>query len=565
MEIGPVPTPTSRAGNYEPADDSGRDTAVVGVDGAVDAKTPRADLENAREGAKHFYNCSDADVLDMQRLGKHQEVKRRFGWKTTLGFASINMTTWEYVLLVLSTSLNNFGLAATFWTFIGTVICYTSVVLSLAEMASMAPTAAGQYSWISEFSSPWCQKILSYACGWWSSLSWIATTARSSFLAMFTDWQMTLSMIVVLSLSILMNNWWARGLSGLQVFALLAHIGEWIAMCIALLVSYSSHFSAPGEIFLHVLSHSWWPKWDWMCLASQVSVIYCNLGQDSVVHIAEEVKDASIVVPRCIVASYVSNVLLGTVTLIFMFFCISPLDAVTNSTKPHMRLFFDPCIPVPGIFLNMMLFFLVLLILLRNISALATATRQLWAFARDNGFPGCNTIKIINRSREVPVHAIWTATLLATTLCLIHLGGTIAFEAVTSISLIGILSTNILAIGSLVYRRISNSNSLPQARWSLGCLGLPINIIAICHCAFVLVFACFPTKLPLTPSTASWGPLVWVVVVLFTGLMYWAHGKKNYTPPANFILGSDSKSNTPKYEGDSRGSLESVGLGLGMG
>lgn len=35
------------------------------------------------------------------------------------------------------------------WMFLGSFICFGSIVLSLAEMSSMAPTAGGQYHWVS--------------------------------------------------------------------------------------------------------------------------------------------------------------------------------------------------------------------------------------------------------------------------------------------------------------------------------------------------------------------------------------------------------------------------------
>jgi hypothetical protein len=40
----------------------------------------------------------------------------------------------------LSTGLTNGGFGGLFWVFIGTVLCYSSIVASLAEMTSMAPT-----------------------------------------------------------------------------------------------------------------------------------------------------------------------------------------------------------------------------------------------------------------------------------------------------------------------------------------------------------------------------------------------------------------------------------------
>lgn len=53
-------------------------------------------------------------------------------------------------------------------------------------------------------------------------------------------------------------------------------------------------------------------------LCSQVYVMYCNLGSDSVVHISEEVSDASLVVPQAMWWSYLGNVAAGIVMLITM-------------------------------------------------------------------------------------------------------------------------------------------------------------------------------------------------------------------------------------------------------
>lgn len=82
---------------------------------------------------------STADIKDMLRLGKKQEFKRNFNILSTLGFISIYMATWEFVLVSLAAGLINGGFGGLFWTFVGTVTCYSTIVLSLAEMESMAP------------------------------------------------------------------------------------------------------------------------------------------------------------------------------------------------------------------------------------------------------------------------------------------------------------------------------------------------------------------------------------------------------------------------------------------
>lgn len=65
-------------------------------------------------------------------------------------------------------------------------------------------------------------------------------------------------------------------------------------------------------------------------LISQVTVMYCNLGSDCVVHISEEVEDASVVVPKCMWYSYIFNVTLGIIMLVTMLFCMGPLSGAVS-------------------------------------------------------------------------------------------------------------------------------------------------------------------------------------------------------------------------------------------
>lgn len=117
------------------------------------------------------------------------------------------MATWELIILVLSDGVAFGGYSGLLWGFIVTSLLYAPVVLSLAEMESMAPTSGGQYHWVSEFSPPKYQKQFSYASGWMLTLSWLGTQTSGPFLSAtlvnvlinitnpdytFTSWQYTL-------------------------------------------------------------------------------------------------------------------------------------------------------------------------------------------------------------------------------------------------------------------------------------------------------------------------------------------------------------------------------------
>ena len=267
--------------------------------GAAD-KLPAADFGPASPegdiGVAHaydgLYGDTPQDVRDMQRLGKQQLFKRNFSFISTLGFISIYMATWEFVLVSLATGLINGGFDGLFWTFLGTVACYSTIVASLAEMASMAPTSGGQYHWTSEFAPEKYQKFLSYASGWMSTLGWLASTASSVFVCstliqsmievprpewLFENWQYTLLALAFLAVTIVFNTYLAKVLPALETISLVGHLLGFIVVLVPLWVMCPKN--SAEEVFTSFVNSGGWSNIGTACLVSQIAVLYCNLGK----------------------------------------------------------------------------------------------------------------------------------------------------------------------------------------------------------------------------------------------------------------------------------------------
>lgn len=88
------------------------------------------------------------DQQDMKRMGKKQQFVRSFHIVTSVAFTSCVMGTWELLLATSPPALVAGGTAGLFWSCIWGYSGQSFIVLSLAEMASMAPTAGGQYHWV---------------------------------------------------------------------------------------------------------------------------------------------------------------------------------------------------------------------------------------------------------------------------------------------------------------------------------------------------------------------------------------------------------------------------------
>lgn len=256
-------------------------------------------------------------------------------------------------------------------------------------------------------------------------------------------------------------------------------------------------------------------------------------GSDSACHISEEVADASLNVPRSMWWSFLLNVSMGIVTLITMLFCIGSLDDAINAETPYLQLFLNT-----GSNAAAFVFCILLLVLIYSgdITALATTSREVFAFSRDRGFPFSRWLSKIEKKRNIPFNAVYAVSFWSAVLCVINIGSTTAFNIIVSLTLLALMSTYMLSIGCVALKRI-RGETLPPARWSLGRYGMAINIFAFFYCGFAVVFSCFPSTLPVDTETANWAPAVWAGVIALSVVTYVFHGKKHFTPPVVFIEG----------------------------
>ena len=171
---------------------------------------------------------------------------------------------------------------------------------------------------------------------------------------------------------------------------------------------------------------------------------------------------------------------------------------------------------------------------------LTNNARKVWAFARDGGLPGSKWLSKVWHAQNTPVNSILVTALLSYILCLITIGSTIAFNIIISLDLIAFFGTYILSIGCLIHRRLRGA-PLPSRRWSLGTLGLPINIFAFLYSWVALIFACFPVSTPTDPVDANWGPVIWAGVLIIAVISYLVQGRRIYKGPVVYVEGVRSE------------------------
>lgn len=232
----------------------------------------------------------------MKRMGKKQEFRRNFRFLTTVGFTCCVMGTWEILLSSNTQALTAGGSAGLFWSVCWAYVGQTFVVLSLAELASMAPTAGGQYHWVSEFAPRKHQRLLSYLSGWLSTISWQSIVALDCYLVGIVvqglisinhdtyipeRWQSTL-LIVAGAIGItLFNIFGAKHLPLAEGIFVTGHFFCFFPVIIILLVLAPKR--STREVFLEFSDNgAGWPNVGWSTLVGQVSAVFAVLGSDSV-------------------------------------------------------------------------------------------------------------------------------------------------------------------------------------------------------------------------------------------------------------------------------------------
>jgi choline transport protein len=92
-------------------------------------------------------------------------------------------------------------------------------------------------------------------------------------------------MLVFLVITIVFNTWGAKTLPMVETISLFGHIAGFIVTIISLWVMCSKN--PASAVFMEVVNNGVWSNTGTACLVSQVTVMYYNLGSDSVVHICE--------------------------------------------------------------------------------------------------------------------------------------------------------------------------------------------------------------------------------------------------------------------------------------
>ena len=261
-----------------------------------------------------------------------------------------------------------------------------------------------------------------------------------------------------------------------------------------------------------------WPATDSLVLLFGLGLllpIYTITGFDASAHTAEETHDASRSVPKGIVSSVLWSALSGWIMLSAIVLAIPDMDKAAASGWNVFFVTLDAVLP-PG--LKAVLYVLILACqLLCGLATVTSASRMIFAFARDGGLPASGALKRVHPAFRTPVAAIWTAALISIAFTLY----TPAYATIVSVTVIFIFLSYGLPVvaGLFAYKR----SWTKMGPWDMGSLYRVVGVLTIAAIALVFYLGVQPPN-----DAALWITLVFLAI---TAVVWFGFERRRFEGP----------------------------------
>jgi amino acid transporter len=189
--------------------------------------------------------------------------------------------------------------------------------------------------------------------------------------------------------------------------------------------------------------------------------VYTITGYDASAHTSEETKNAATSVPNGIVNAVIWSSLIGWLMICAIMLAIP--DMATGASQGGLVFFKTMDAILPAGLKTLIYVGIFIAQLLCGLATVTSASRMLFAFARDKGLPvGSKALATVSPSYRTPVNAIWTATIL----CILYVLMAMQIKvAGTSIYFIVVNSTLVFLFLSFTVPLVAGLFAYGTAKW----------------------------------------------------------------------------------------------------
>ena len=358
-------------------------------------------------------------------------------------------------------------------------------------------------------------------------------------------WQSVMLYWAVILFAVIINAVISSWIPRFEAIILILHVLGFFGILYPLVIL-GPHAPA-SKVFQNFLNGGDWPTNGLSFFVGLLGNVFAFFGADGAIHMAEEIQNAAVVVPRAITISIILNGTLGLGMALALLFCIGDIKAALNTTThyPFMEIFYQAVQNSTGAAL--MTSIVITLSLCATVGQAASASRQLWAFSRDRAVPGWRYLQRVNATSAIPVFAITVTTIVPCLLALIILGSSTAFNDIVSLAVVGLFGSYFIVAVLLFWRRVRGDikpymkdsvlTNVPGAQlmwgpWRVrGGLGIFTNGVAIVYLMVIFFFCLWPPSNHPTAATMNYSSLMLGATMIFSVVYYFAWARNVYSGP----------------------------------
>ena len=485
--------------------------------------------------------AADDHSDEVSEFGYNQQLDRSIGKFASFaaGVSYISILTGVFQLFYFGFA---FGGPAYWWTWPMVFVGQLMVALSFAELAANYPVAGSIYNWAKRMGSA----TVAWLGGWMMLTASIVTIA-----AVALAYQLTLPQIwsffqfygdgtgeydfaanaVILGTVLIIFTTVINAL-GVKLMSRINSTGVFIELIAAvlLIIVLAANITRGPDVVFDTLGTGDGNSLGYFgaFLAASLASAYVMYGFDTASSLGEETMEPRKTAPLAILRAVIASFVLGGLILLFA------IMSVSNINAPEIAAFGGLQFIILDVLGNTIgKIFLICVVIAVTVCCLAvhTATiRMAFAMARDNNLPGGERIATIHPVTKTPIVPAVITGVLAIVILVVNIRQPQIFTVITSIGIIMIYIAYLLVTVPMLRKRLRGEWPPPDAKqrgfFTLGKLGLPVNVLAVGWGTFMAINLIWPRKDVYNATEPfhwylQYGAILFIGIVFFGGLAYY--------------------------------------------
>ncbi|MFJ8074073.1 APC family permease [Streptomyces sp. NPDC096176] len=493
--------------------------------------------DSAPSGGHKPLATAEHDDDSLAELGYKPELKRTLGNFHTFaaGVSYISILTGTFQLFYFGVS---FGGPAYWWSWPMVFVGQLMVALCFCELAARYPVAGSIYNWAKQMGGP----HVGWLGGWMMMTATMVTLSAVALAYQITlpqidDWfqfvgdgtgptdaaaNAVLLGTVLIIFSTLVNAF------GVSLMARINSAGVFIELiaAVALIVFLAVHITrGPSTVLTETYGLGAGQPGGYFAafLTASLASAYVMYGFDTASSLGEESHNPGRNAPRAILRALVASFVIGGLILLFALMAVPDLFAKELATGGLQYVVLATLGSTIG---EIFLWCVVIAITVCVLAVHAAGIRLMFAMARDNNLPAGSVLARVSPRFHTPVVPAVLIGFVGVVILVININQPQIFSVITSIAIIMIYVAYLMVTVPLLIQRLRGRWKPAEGRFSLGRLGLPINVLAVLWGAAMSINLAWPRASVYNASGPQhwylrWGAFLFIGIVALGGFAYY--------------------------------------------